>query len=674
MSLFHPSSRLSPDDPQLAHLINAERVRMLYAPTALMVGMSSVFSLALAVIMGPSVGWTPALIWAALCLMAGAVRLFNDRAYRRSKDRDDPRWLRNFVMACAVHGSCWGLAGILLMPVQDMVIVAVVVATLIGAGSISTFALQAHVAPNAAMNVPLMLPAALMLLTRMDTYGLFGAVGILSLGIVMLNESRRAERRISELLWLRFTTDRIAQERADALKLAQRHSAVKDQFLATMSHEMRTPLHGILGLSQLIQQRLPPKPGVLGDARQHAALIQRSGEHLLSLISDVLDFSRIEAGKLAIDHSVFDLRQVLDDVLALSRVTAAGKGLPLIEDVRLPRPCLVEGDAARLRQVLYNLLGNAIKFTDTGEIRLTVARRAAADGHGAPPIPGPAGDDPDQLRIGFEIADTGVGIPPDQIDRIFEAFQQLDNSFGRRHQGTGLGLTISREIARAMGGDITCQSAPGKGSLFTLGVPLRNAAPDAKPQVLPNWTTAPSATHDDIDTQPAQATAVDTREAPAPAHMMGHPVASQEAASPAPPPPLPQSLQGRVLLVEDNPVNALVAQAGMSQLGLDVTLVSDGQQALDLLVPGPHDFDLVLMDCQMPVLDGVETTRRLRAHEDSIGSPNVPVIALTANAMPQDRRRCAAAGMDDHLAKPFRQEELLAVLLRHLHPRQQVTA
>ena len=666
MSLFHPSSRLSPDDPQLVRQINAERVRMLYAPTVLMVGMSSAFSLALAMIMGPSVGWPTAMLWALLCLSAGGVRLFNDRAYRRAEDRDDPRWLRTFVMAVALHGACWGLAGVILMPVQDMVTVAVVVATLIGAGSISTFALQAHVAPNLAMNVPLMLPAALMLLTRMDTYGLFGAVGIISLVVVMLSESRRAERRISELLWLRFTTDRIAQERADALKLAQRHSAVKDQFLATMSHEMRTPLHGILGLSQLIQQRLPPRPGVLGDARQHAALIQRSGEHLLSLISDVLDFSRIEAGKLAIDRSVFDLRQVLDDVLGLSRVTAAGRGLPLIEDVRLPRPCLVEGDPARLRQVLYNLLGNAIKFTETGEVRLTVARRVGIDMGSGLPVPGPAGDDPTQIRIGFEIADTGVGIPPDQIDRIFEAFQQLDNSFGRRHQGTGLGLTISREIARAMGGDITCQSAPGKGSVFTLGVPLPQAAGDARAEVLPTWTAGPTA-HDDLDTQPAQATTVDTRQAP--------PITRPGGLDDAPQGPLPPlSLQGRVLLVEDNPVNALVAQAGMSQLGLDVTLVTDGQQALSLLVPGPHEFDLVLMDCQMPVLDGVETTRRLRAHEDSIGSPNVPVIALTANAMPQDRRRCAAAGMDDHLAKPFRQEELRAVLVRHLHPRQSVTA
>ena len=667
MSLFHPSSRLSPDDPQLVRQINAERVRMLYAPTVLMVGMSSAFSLALAMIMGPSVGWGTAFAWALLCLAAGGVRLFNNQAYRRAHDRDDPRWLRNFVMAVALHGACWGLAGVLLMPVQDMVTVAVVVATLIGAGSISTFALQAHVAPNLAMNVPLMLPAALMLLTRMDTYGLFGAVGIVSLVVLMLSESQRAERRISELLWLRFTTDRIAQERADALKLAQRHSAVKDQFLATMSHEMRTPLHGILGLSQLIQQRLPPRPGVLGDARQHAALIQRSGEHLLSLISDVLDFSRIEAGKLAIDRSVFDLRQVLDDVLGLSRVTAAGRGLPLIEDVRLPRPCLVEGDPARLRQVLYNLLGNAIKFTETGEVRLTVARRVGVDMGSGLPVPGPAGDDPTQIRIGFEIADTGVGIPPDQIDRIFEAFQQLDNSFGRRHQGTGLGLTISREIARAMGGDITCQSAPGKGSVFTLGVPLPEAASGAKPEAVPTWNAGPTG-HDDLDTQPSQATTVDTRTVPPPPRALAE--ENDEPQGPLP----PLSLQGRVLLVEDNPVNALVAQAGMSQLGLDVTLVTDGEQALSLLVPGPHEFDLVLMDCQMPVLDGVETTRRLRAHEDSIGSPNVPVIALTANAMPQDRRRCAAAGMDDHLAKPFRQEELRAVLVRHLHPRQPVTA
>lgn len=653
--------RLTPDDPQLAQLISAERVRMLFAPTTVMVWLSSTFAVALAIVIAPSVGYLPALIWAGLCLMAGGVRLLHARAYRRAEDRDHRRWLHSLIATCFLHGACWGLAGAWLMPVDDMVTVAVIVATLIGAGSISTFALQAHVGPNLAMNLPLLLPAGLMLLTRLDMHGLFGSAGVISLCIVMLLESRRAERRITELLWLRFTTDRISQERADALKLAQRHSAVKDQFLATMSHEMRTPLHGILGLAQLIHQRLPPRAGVVGDARQHAALIQRSGEHLLSLISDVLDFSRIEAGKLTIDRSVFDLRLVLDDVLALSRVTAAGKQLPLVENVDLPRPCLVEGDPARVRQVLYNLLGNAIKFTDTGSVHLTVARRACPDeDEDTEAAPQAAHDSGCARRVSFEVRDTGVGIPPDQVDRIFEAFQQLDSTFGRRHQGTGLGLTISREIARAMGGDIVCRSTQGEGSSFTLVVPLPVASGEAASSVITAWQG--TGLRDTTDTL----LSADMRHAPLTLSPQGPPHADPDA-EPAP-------LTGHVLLVEDNPVNALVAQATMTQMGLQVTLVPDGQQALDLLMRQGHPFDAVLMDCQMPVLDGVEATRRLRAYENEVGLPNVPVIALTANAMPQDRQRCAAAGMDDHLSKPFRQEELHAVIRRHLHRKPPVTA
>ncbi len=648
-----PTPRLTPDDPQLAHLISAERVRMLFAPTVLMMWVSSLFALALAVLIAPAVGHQSAAIWAGLCVLASGVRLLHARAYRRASDRDHPRWLKSLTVACFLQGATWGLVGFWLMPVDDLITVAMIVGTLIGAGSLCTFSLQAHLAPNLAVSVPLMLPAALMLLTRLDMYGLFGALGIISLSTVMLLESRRSARRITELLWLRFTTDRISQERADALKLAQRHSAVKDQFLATMSHEMRTPLHGILGLAQLINQRLPPRPGVVGEARQHAALIQRSGEHLLSLISDVLDFSRIEAGKLVIDHTVFDLRQVLDDVLALSRVTAAGKQLPLVEHLDLPRPCLVEGDPSRLRQVLYNLLGNAIKFTDTGSVQLKVSRRACAD---------EAPDSGCAKRITFEIVDTGVGIPPQQIDRIFEAFQQLDSTFGRRHQGTGLGLTISREIARAMGGDIICQSTVDVGSTFTMTVPLPAAPADAAAATPhPGWQG--SGLREAVATQPPTGHVSDAGERTRPADLddgaSDRPAADEVG-------PL---LTGHVLLVEDNPVNALVAQATMMQMGLQVTLVSDGQQALDLLIGEDQEFDAILMDCQMPVLDGLETTRRLRLHENEIGKPNVPVIALTANAMPQDRQRCAAAGMDDHLAKPFRQEELQAVLQRHLQLR-----
>jgi signal transduction histidine kinase/ActR/RegA family two-component response regulator len=554
----------------------------------------------------------------------------------------------------------WGSSAWFIMPVQDLVTSSVVVSTLVGAAAISTFTLQSSMAPNLAMNVPLMVPAALMLASRLDTFGLFGSAGVLTLSFFMLLESRRAERRISELLWLRFTTDRISVERAEALKLAQRHAAIKDQFLATMSHEMRTPLHGILGLSQLIQQRLPARVGPLADARQHAALIQRSGDHLLTLINDVLDFSRIEAGRLHVDSAPFDVRALLDDVLALSRVTASAKGLALVDEIELPRPCWVLGDAARVRQVLFNMLGNAIKFTEQGQVKLRAARRECEDGD-------TSGDSPCSRRVQFDVEDTGIGIPPEMIDKVFDAFQQADNSFGRRHQGTGLGLTISREIARAMGGDLMCRSEAGRGSVFWLTTPLVSCeAPKAGGSSAPMAASAdqrsmdgtgPDTDGDTQDTVPNEA-----------AWLAVQGMGADDIDTLPPGMAHTDTLSGHVLLVEDNPVNALVADAAMAQMGLSVTLATDGQQALDLLMAGPHHFDVVLMDCQMPVLDGIEATRRLRAHEQSAGLPNVPVVALTANAMPQDRQRCTAAGMDDHLAKPFKHEELAAVLRRHLAP------
>ncbi len=655
-------SRITPDDPQLTQLIGAERVRMLYAPTALMIHISNVFAVALAAVIGAEAGWWRCGLWAAMCCVVGGVRLLHARAYHRAEDRAHPRWRQSLIWMCALHGCAWGLAGVWLMPVHDLITTAVIVATLIGAGAVCTFSLQADVTPNMALNIPMLLPAGLMLMTRMDGYGLFGSFGVLGLGLIMLLESRRAERRIIELLWLRFTTDRISQERADALKLAQRHAAIKDQFLATMSHEMRTPLHGILGLAQLMRQRLPDRPGVIGDAREHAALIQRSGEHLLSLINDVLDFSRIEAGRLTVDQAPFELRAVLDDVLALAQVGAREKGLRLTAEIDLPTPSWVVGDAARIRQVLFNLLGNAVKFTEAGQVTLRVARRDCNDDHEPASSPSAC-----SRRISFVVEDTGVGIPEDMVDRVFDAFQQADNTFGRRHQGTGLGLTISREIARAMQGDLLCSSQPGQGSCFSLTVPL-------PPQESAASVTAgvASASASPTDAMLAQRAPIDIDSQDT------LPSEPSQFLSPPPPRPAakatPNRLRGHVLLVEDNAVNAMVAEAAITEMGLTVTLAQDGQEALDLLTSIDHQhFDMVLMDCQMPVLDGIEATRRLRMHELETGSPNLPVVALTANAMPHDRQRCAAAGMDDHLAKPFKQEELAAVLRRHLTP-QAVTA
>lgn len=591
-----------PDDPGLNRLIRAERIRMLFAPTLPVTVVSALAAVGLSIAVADQSGRIWAMAWAALCVLASCVRLAHWRAYLRSSRRDHPMWLHSLTWTCALHGSCWGLIGAL-MPARDMVTTAVMGATLVGACAVCTFTLQAHFRPNLAINLPMLMPAGLVLMFRQDAYGLFGGLGLLSLLALMLFESRRAERRITELLWLRFTTDRIARERTAALVLAQRHSAVKDQFLATMSHEMRTPLHGILGLARLTLERLPDRPGVLAESRHQVELIERAGEHLLHIINDVLDFSRIEAGKLHIEHAPFDLHSTIDDVLGLLRVHAAEKGLRLQTDIRLPHPCWVQGDAARVRQMLDNLLGNAIKFTDMGEVRLAVAR----DKHH------------DTLR--FDIQDTGTGISPEQLPLIFEAFHQADGSFVRRHKGTGLGLTITREIARAMGGDVVCVSEPGQGSVFSITVPLPESA-------------APGQAASELRNDP---------------HTDGPPHFSAHA-----------------LLVEDNPVNAMVADATLRRFGLSVTRVEDGREALALLCHTSQPFQLVLMDLQMPEMDGMEACRRLRRWETEHGAAPITVVALTANALSSDRAQCLAAGMDDHLPKPFRVDELLAVLQRHL--------
>jgi len=607
-------------DPELARLIRGERIRMLFAPTVPVAVVSALTAIGLAIAVADQTGHRWAIAWASLCVLASVVRLLQWRAYqhagRQAAERDDPRWLDKLTLTCALHGACWGLAGVM-MPVRDMVTSAVMSATLVGACAVCTFTLQAHFRPNLAINLPMLVPAGVALLFREDAYGFFGGVGLLSLLALLLFESRRAERRITELLWLRFTTDRIARERTAALVMAQRHSAVKDQFLATMSHEMRTPLHGILGLARLTLERLPARPGVLAESRHQVALIERAGEHLLHIINDVLDFSRIEAGKLHIEHAPFDLRALIDEVLGLLRVNAADKGLRLLTDVRLPQPCWVQGDAARVRQMLHNLLGNAIKFTDVGEVQLTVSRQKGAPSADAQAdVPG---DGAGPMR--FTIQDSGVGIAPEQLPLIFDAFHQVDGSYVRRHKGTGLGLTITREIARAMGGDVVCASQLGRGSVFTITVPLPGIA-------------APGLAAGELRSEPSPAGL---------AHFNAH-----------------------VLLVEDNPVNALVADAMLRRHGLNVTRAEDGREALALLTHANRPFQLVLMDLQMPEMDGMEACRRLRCWENEQGQPPVPVVALTANALSSDRARCLAAGMDDHLPKPFRADELVAVLHRHL--------
>ncbi len=338
--------------------------------------------------------------------------------------------------------------------------------------------------------------------------------------------------------------------------------------------------------------------------RQFVEAVERSGQHLLSIINDILDFSKIEAGRFSLVEEAFDLQSLLRQTHELYLPLAQKKGLALVLDLPVESELWVSGDGLRLRQVVSNLLSNAIKFTDSGEVELKLRIFSEADS--------------DQLALVLSVSDSGVGIAPSAQTEIFERFVQADGSTSRRHGGTGLGLAICRSLVELMGGWIDLASREGEGSCFTvhLSLPRVQALP-------PEMRSVPQ---------------------------------DETVAAPL--------LRGRVLLVEDNESNQILARAHLERYGLNVLVVGDGQQALKLLQE--DSFDLVLLDCQMPVLDGFATCRAWREFEQASGRPRLPVLALTANARDEDRQRCLEAGMDDYLAKPYRGADIHAVLARWL--------
>jgi two-component system, sensor histidine kinase len=371
---------------------------------------------------------------------------------------------------------------------------------------------------------------------------------------------------------------------------------VKSQFLANISHELRTPMHGILGLARVLHLELADEALL-----RRVELIEHSGQHLLSLINDLLDISRIESGHLAMQQQPFELAAQVDQVAAVHAVRADDKGLQFEQVLQFERPQWVSGDPARFRQVLHNLLGNAIKFTPQGQVRLTV-KRLRGDGG----------------LVQLSVADSGPGISPQELDHIFEAFRQSDTNPAAPLEGAGLGLTIARELARAMGGDVVAQSTVGRGSTMTFTARL--------------------------------------------------PIAAAPAAAPTPmQPPAPAVARGaQVLLAEDDDVNALIATAYLERLGVQVERVADGRMAVIKALRTSRRPDLVLMDCRMPAMDGYAATRAIRESEAALGLSPLPVVALTATVTDADRRLCVEAGMSDFVSKPFTLEELTAVLDRWL--------
>jgi signal transduction histidine kinase/ActR/RegA family two-component response regulator len=609
------------------HLVFFEQVDMIYRLTPLTLVSAYAVATILWLMLRPVV---PGLVlngWYVAFIAVSLLRYMLVLAYRRTSvtPENARAWSEWFFAGTLASGLLWGCVGTVLFPVHELryqvIVVGMIAAT--AAGGLSSLSSLRSI--YAAFLLPLILPFAINMFrlgAREHTY--LGISALVYIGIMLIN-ANRINRHIVENLLSRFKQSATARELLAANQskeivnrqlrqqieererterelqvarlAAEAASRAKSQFLANMSHEIRTPMNGVLGMADLLLST-----SLDGTQRHYVEIIFQSGQNLLAIIDDILDFSKIEMGRFELSEVTFEPRSVVVQVAESLHGHARAKGLELICLLPDDLPEFISGDAVRLRQILMNLIGNAIKFTERGSITISVEHR---------------GESEEGEIFYFSVADTGPGLDMEAQSWIFDAFAQADGSTSRKYGGAGLGLAICRELVQMMHGEIGVESRPGEGSTFWFTVRLGKAG---RTEVVESVTRKPF--------------------------------------------PTPfRRLCGDVLLAEDNPVNQTVTVAMLESLGCRVDVADNGLEVIEAL--GTKRYDVVLMDCQMPEMDGLAATIHIRNMEQG-SQHRVPIIALTAHAMKGDKERCLAAGMDDYLTKPFTMNQLGAVLERYL--------